>query len=199
MRENTEKLNKVELSLIKIGVDIARKGEGALFVVGDHVAYRELLKQKFIPFNMFDEGSRKVLISLATIDGAVLLNKKGIVYGCGAMIYTKRSFSGYGTRHAAACSASLEGKATAILVSEEEKKVKVFKRGELFLQVDALDKHVKENIGEINRVLQSIGFASVPSLLSTAGIISFTLPIASSILIFGVPYYIFKRYLEVRS
>ena len=48
------KLKKgIEKTLIEVGLKIAKRGEGALFIVGD-VEYRELVDQTVPPFNIIE-------------------------------------------------------------------------------------------------------------------------------------------------
>jgi DNA integrity scanning protein DisA with diadenylate cyclase activity len=190
----SEKAKKIEEILMKVGVDVAKKGEGALFVVTDKCKYKKLLKQKIEPFSIFEQGASKLLLSIAMIDGAVIVNHEGVVVDYGAKIDSKGVFKGYGTRHSAAYSASKCPDTIAILISQEEKKIKIFKKGKLTVQIDALEKDVVKHIAEANNILESIGVGT----LSTIGVgaLAPTLGIAvvPGIVLFGVPYYLFKKF-----
>lgn len=193
------KIEKIEEILIKAGIEIARKGEGALFVISDDCRYKRLLKQKMKPFSIFEKGAFKILVSVATIDGAVIINKRGIVEDYGAMIKTKKVFKGYGTRHSAAYSASLYSETTAILVSQEEKKVKIFRNGNLVMQVDALQKNIEKKISEVSGILESIGVGTLSSLGVSALIPGLGIAIIPGIIIFGVPYYLLRRFIKQKD
>jgi len=192
-----ERAAKIEEALIKVGIDIVKKGEGALFIISDNIQYKPLLKQKIHPFSIFEEGARKILISIATIDGAVIINREGIVVDYGAMIKSKKVFKGYGTRHAAAYSASLFPDTVAILASEENKKIRIFKKGKMVLQIDALEKNIKKSVSEASELLESVGFGTFSSLgvstMAAAGLLPFGISILPGIILFGAPYYILKR------
>ena len=88
---------KIEERILKIALELAKKGEGALFIIGDKVNYSPLIKQKIPKFNIFDVGASKLLISLATVDGAVIINTQGDVTAYGAMIKKAKPLTGYGS------------------------------------------------------------------------------------------------------
>lgn len=187
-------LKKMEEILIKVGIELARKGEGALFVVSENVPHQLLLKQKIEPFSIFEHGAEKILTSIATIDGAVVINHKGDVQCYGALIKPKKVFQGYGTRHSAAYSASLCPNTLSILVSEEERKVKIFKEGKMMMQIDALEKGVENKVSEFGGILESIGFGTFSSIGIAAVAPSLAVAILPGILLFGVPYYLIKKF-----
>lgn len=191
MREKTKKIEEI---LIQVGIEIAKKGEGALFIISDNCKYKKLLKQKIEPFSIFETGAKKLLFSIGIIDGAVIINKKGIVVDYGAKIESKKVYNGYGTRHAAAYSASLNKETIAILVSQEEKKIKIFKQGKIIIQIDALQKNVEKQVSKINEILESVGVGTI----STIGISTLApglgIAIVPGIILFGVPYYLLKKF-----
>ena len=133
---NKNETKKAEEILLRVGTEIAKKKEGALMVISDNCNYKLLRHQKIQPFSLFERGAEKMLENLAVVDGAVIVNTHGIVVDYGAMIKAKNVFPGYGTRHSAAYSASLFKNTTAILVSEEEQNIKVFRKGELIEKRD---------------------------------------------------------------
>ncbi|MEM4330465.1 MAG: DNA integrity scanning protein DisA nucleotide-binding domain protein [Candidatus Pacearchaeota archaeon] len=185
---------KIEETLISVGIEIARKGEGALFIVSENCKYKRLLKQKIEKFSIFDVGAKKLLVSIATIDGAVIINKQGIVLDYGAKIDSKKVFKGYGTRHAAAYSASLNKDTIAILVSQEEKKVKIFKKGKIIVQIDALQKDVEKQISKVNDILESIGVGTLSTISVAVLAPTLGISLVPGIVFFGIPYYLFKKY-----
>ena len=122
MKEKKEKTNheikKLEETLIQVGLRIAKRGEGALFVVGE-VKYTPLINQSVPPFKASENP--KLLESLALMDGAVILNKKGFVTAYGVKIKSTKVFKNFGTRHSAAISAAT-GENIVVIISEEDKK-----------------------------------------------------------------------------
>src|SRR3989344_9212702 len=118
---------KIEELLIHVGLKVAKRGEGALFIVGN-AEHKAMVRQEVPPFNAFKNP--KLLESLEIMDGAVILNKEGIVKSYGVMIKSKKIFKNFGTRHSAAISASKNGN-TVIIISEEDKKIRILKKGKM--------------------------------------------------------------------
>jgi len=185
----------VEEIIIKIAIEIAKAGEGALFVIGEKIKYDKLIKQKFQKLRVFDKGAEKILKGLAVIDGAVIINKKGDLVDYGAMIKNTKAFVGFGTRHSAAITASKNNN-ISILISEEERKVKIFKNGKYIMQIDALNKKIEKEVSFISKLLESTG-AGVIGTVGTATLVP-TLGIAliPGILVFGGSYYALKALVE---
>ncbi len=195
-KETKIDIKKIEEILIQTGIEIAKKGEGALFVVADKCKYKKLLKQKIDKFSIFESGAQKLLLSIAMIDGAVVINSSGEVVQYGAKLESKGVFKGYGTRHAAAYSVSKDKGVTAILVSQEEKKIKIFKEGKVIVQVDALQKGVEKQISKANQLLESIGVGTLSTIGVSALAPTLGIAIVPGIVLFGAPYYIFKKYFK---
>lgn len=190
-----EKIKEIEEKILKIAIEIIREGNGALFVVGNKVEYERLLKQKFEPFSIFDDGAEKLIKGLAIIDGAILIDKNGMVKEYGAMIKKTKAFVGYGTRHAAAFSASANNN-MAVLCSEEEKKIKIFKNGKYIMQIDALDKNIERNVSKITNILEVVGAGFLGTFGVGALAPSLGLTLIPGVLIFGGSYYAFKSIFE---
>jgi len=186
------KIKKIEEKVLKIALELARKGEGALFVIGDKVKYDSLIKQKIQKFNIFDNGAEKILKSIATIDGAIIINKGGDVVGYGAMIKKAKPYVGYGTRHAAAVTASEKGN-ISVMCSEEERKVKIFRDGKFIMQMDALQKNIEKEIPKVASFLESIGAGLIGAIGVTALVPALGIALLPGVIIFGVGYYAFKE------
>jgi len=189
-------IKDIEKILIKIGIEIARKAEGALFIISDTLRYKKLLKQKIESFSVFEEGAKKLLLSIAMIDGAVIIDSTGLVLDYGAKIDSKKVFKGYGTRHSAAYSASFEKDTIVILVSQEERKIKIFKKGKIIAQIDALEKNVEKSVDSVQDVLESIGVGAISTIGVAAVAPTLGIAVVPGILLFGVPYYLFKKLKE---
>ena len=193
MKKN--KLKDIEEKIIKIGIEIAREGNGALFVIGEKVDYEKLMKHKFGKLNIFDKGAEKILKGLAVIDGAVIINKEGDLIAYSVLIKKAKAFVGFGTRHAAAMTASKNGN-ISILISEEERKIKVFKEGKYLMQIDPLQKNVEKEIPLMTKVLESTG-AGIIGTIGTA-VLAPTLGVAliPGIIVFGGSYFAIKSFFE---
>jgi len=191
MKEKTEEINqgkKIEELLIQVGLKIAKRGEGALFIVGD-VDYKPLVKQEVPPFNAFENP--KLLESLSIMDGAVILAENGIVKAYGVMVKSRKVLKNFGTRHSAAISSSKKGN-LVVVVSEEDKKIRVLKEGKVIMQIDSLQKNVEKNVSKAVDLLESVGAGTLGTV--GAGILAPGLGIAllPGIVLFGSAYYLTK-------
>jgi len=193
MKKITEK--DIEEKIIKIAIEIARQGDGALFVIGNNIRHQRLFKQKFEPFSIFDRGAEKLLKGLAVIDGAVVIDKTGEVKKYGVMIKGARAFMGFGTRHAAAISASKNGN-VSVLCSEEEKKVKIFKNGRYIMQIDVLQKNIEKNISGISTILETVGAGFIGTIGAVTLAPALGITLIPGVLIFGGSYYTLKLILN---
>jgi DNA integrity scanning protein DisA with diadenylate cyclase activity len=197
------RIKKVEEVVLRAAVEVVRKEEGALFVIGP-ARYERLLKQRVKPFSVFDKGAEKTLLGLAIVDGAVIIDADGMVQDYGAMIKNTKPYKGYGTRHAAAITAARNG-TTSILCSEEERKIKVFRKGRLCMEIDALHKDIDKNIKNISTLLEShdvrnlfesigAGFIGTVGLTALAPAVGIAL--VPGVLVFGGGYYAFKKFFQ---
>ena len=185
---NKKELKKLEEILIHVGLKVARRNEGALFVVGN-VDYKNLVDQSVPPFLVMENP--KLLESLAMMDGAVIINPDGFMKAYGVMIRSKRTFKNFGTRHSAALEAS-KGYNLAVLVSEEDKKVRIFKGGKMIMQIDALQKNVEESISGAVNMLETVGAGTIGAIGTSFLVPSLGISLLPGILVFGSAYYLTK-------
>jgi DNA integrity scanning protein DisA with diadenylate cyclase activity len=184
----SKEFKNLEELLIQVGLKIAKRGEGALFIVGD-VKYKTLVDQSVKKFNVMKNP--KLLESLALMDGAVIIDKKGNLIVYGAMVKSTRTLKNFGTRHSAAFSASQKGN-LVVVVSEEDRKVRILKDGKMVMQIDALQKNVEKSISQAVNLLESVGAGAIGAI--GTGLIAPTLGIAlvPGIVVFGSVYYLTK-------
>lgn len=175
--------------LVQVGLRIAKRGEGALFVVGE-VEYEKLIDQTVPPFKA--ASNPKLLESLALMDGAVVIDHEGMVKAYGVMVKSTSVFKNFGTRHSAAMSASKVEGNLVVIVSEEDKKVRIMKEGNVVMQIDALQKDVEESVPQAVRVLESVGAGTIGTI--GTGILAPGLGIAllPGVIVFGSAYYLGK-------
>jgi DNA integrity scanning protein DisA with diadenylate cyclase activity len=190
-----KKIQDIEEKVIKISLEIAKDGEGCLFLIGEKVSYDNLIKKKSIKLNIFEKGAEKILKGLSVIDGAVILDNKGNLIAYGAMVKKAKPFLGFGTRHAAAMTGSKNGN-IAILASEEERKVKIFKDGKYIMQLDALQKGVVKNASTASKILESTGAGFLGTLGTVTLAPTVGIALIPGIIIFGGSYYAIKSILE---
>ncbi|MBU0466773.1 MAG: DNA integrity scanning protein DisA nucleotide-binding domain protein [Nanoarchaeota archaeon] len=183
----TDDISKeLQESLIQVGLKIAKRREGALFVVGD-VKHTPLVEQSVNSFNV--ANNPKLLESLALMDGAVVIGKNGKMLSYGALILgRKRVFKNFGTRHSAALSASRNNN-LSVLVSEEDRKLRIFKNGKLIIQIDPTAKGVEKSVSDAINVLESVGAGTIGALGTSLLVPSLGIYLVPGIVVFGSVYY----------
>ncbi|MEM3113342.1 MAG: DNA integrity scanning protein DisA nucleotide-binding domain protein [Candidatus Pacearchaeota archaeon] len=188
-RTKEEELEKkIQELLITVGLRIAKRGDGALFVVGD-VDYKPLIDQQVPSFNALKNP--KLLESLALMDGAVILNKEGIVTAYGVMIKSKKTFKNFGTRHSAGLTAS-KGDNLVVIVSEEDRKIRILKNGKMVMQIDALQKDVEKSVPQAVNILESLGAGTVGAIGTSLLVPGLGIALIPGIVVFGSAYYLAK-------
>lgn len=180
---------KLQETLVQVGLRIAKRGEGALFVVGD-VEYKTLVEQSVPPFNAVENP--KLLESLALIDGAVIIDKNGIVRAYGAMIKTRVAFKNFGTRHSAGLSASKKPGNLVIIVSEEDKKIRILREGKMIMQIDALQRNVEQSVSQVVNILESIGAGTLGTIGTSLLVPTLGIALLPGVVLFGSAYYLGK-------
>lgn len=186
---DNKSLKKLEEVLVQVGLRIAKRGEGALFVVGD-IEYKVLIDQTVPPFKVMDNP--KLLESLALMDGAIIIDNNGLLKAYGAMIKSTTTFKNFGTRHSAGLTASKKKGNLVVLISEEDRKIRVLKDGKMVMQIDALQKNVESSVNEAVNILEGVGAGTIGAigtsiLAPTAGI-----ALLPGIILFGSGYYLIK-------
>ena len=130
--------------ILNISKSLAKEKQGALFIIADrdkisgnyHPHYPQLL----FTGNLLSKGMDAVIEKLATLDGAMIFTPDGIMIAYGSRILKSETVIGFGTKHAAARGITLyDPTSTAVLVSEESGWIKVFQKGDIVLETDAVD------------------------------------------------------------
>lgn len=181
-------IKKLEEILIQVGLRIAKRGEGALFVIGD-VDYEPLVEQSVPPFKV--GANLKLLESLALIDGAVIIDRQGFMRAYGVLIKTKKTLKGFGTRHSAALTAS-SGNNLVVLVSEEDRKVRILKNGKMIMQLDALQKGVEQSVSGAVNMLESVGAGTIGAIGTSLLVPGLGIALLPGIVVFGSAWYLGK-------
>ncbi|MFA4953049.1 MAG: DNA integrity scanning protein DisA nucleotide-binding domain protein [Candidatus Pacearchaeota archaeon] len=183
-----KEFKKLEEVLIQVGLRIAKRGEGALFVVGD-VEYKPLVDQRVPPFAVVNNP--KLLESLALMDGAVIIDFNGRLKAYGVKIKSTKVFKNFGTRHSAALSAAKKGN-LVVVISEEDRKVKILKEGKMVMQLDALQKDVEKTVPGAVDFLESIGAGTIGAIGTSLLVPTLGLTLLPGVVIFGSAYYLIK-------
>jgi len=190
MTTKNKDIQKIEEILIAIAIKIAKQEKGCLFVIKQNgLQYENLIPQDVKPFRIIDNQRR--LEALALVDGACIIDKNGDLIAYAAQISNTKTFKGFGTRHSAAFTASLN-KNIAILASEEDKKIRVFKNGKLLMQIDPMEKNIEHRTKEAVNVLESIGAGSIVTLGASVLAPTLGITLIPGIVIFGSTYYLIK-------
>jgi DNA integrity scanning protein DisA with diadenylate cyclase activity len=185
----------IEKKLIDSAIRIIKEGEGCLFVIkkGD-LSYEPLMVNDFKPFSIFEDIYQKRMDILAKVDGACIINDKGELIAYGMRINSTMSFTGFGTRHSAAYTASYGN--LAILGSQENKKVRIFKEGRIIMQIDALEKGIEQQTGNAVSILESVGVGTLGAIGAGLMLPTLGITLIPGILVFGSSHFIAKYILK---
>jgi DNA integrity scanning protein DisA with diadenylate cyclase activity len=187
---NDKDFKELQEFLIQVSIKVAKRNEGAMFVVGGNVSHKPLVKQTVPPFNV--KTNPKLLESLALMDGAIIIDEKGMLVAYGTMIKSTKVYPNFGTRHSAAISASKKAD-LVVLVSEEDKKVRIFKGGKMVMQIDPFEKGVEKAVPEAVNVLESVGAGTLGALGTSILVPSLGIYLVPGIVLFGSAYYLAKE------
>lgn len=140
--------------LLTIALELAEEGKegkpvGTIFVLGDHEKVMELSSQMIInPFgavpeserNVMDAGLKETLREFSSIDGAFVIRDDGLVLAAGRHLKASAEDThlpqGLGARHRSAAGITALTGAVAIVISESTGEVRVFSRGQVFMEID---------------------------------------------------------------
>jgi DNA integrity scanning protein DisA with diadenylate cyclase activity len=148
--------SQVVEQIIHVALEIGAQGYeghpvGTIFVVGDTARVMEQSRQiNLNPFQRMPEAERNVmdptiteaLKSFAVLDGAFVLGEEGVVHAAGRYLQSSLASSeevrlpmGLGARHRAAAAVTVRNRAIAVTVSQTTGTVRVFREGEIALEL----------------------------------------------------------------
>ena len=189
MKNNLKSKNQIEEVIVEVALKIAKRGEGALFVIGE-VDYETLVDQNIPSFKIVNNP--KLLESLALMDGAIIINKDGFLKAYGAMIKSTSTLKNFGTRHSAGVTASKNSENFVAIVSEEDKKIRILREGKIVMQIDALQKDIEKSVSQVVKLLESIGAGTIGTIGASILVPSWGLALLPGVIIFGSTYYLSK-------
>ncbi|MFH0714245.1 MAG: DNA integrity scanning protein DisA nucleotide-binding domain protein [Candidatus Diapherotrites archaeon] len=183
----------IQETCIEVAMEVARGGEGCLLVVGDTDSFNTHFPNFFekSKSTIFEEGMDKVLVKLAEIDGAIVVDSKGKIKAYGARITRQSTHRGSGTRHAAAKGVSEEKGIVSILASEEDKMVKIFKDGNQLVEINPFTKGVDSHVSKIVRFVNSPEGA-----LATGAAVAIPFLGIPGVIVFAGSYYVARNLLK---
>ena len=187
IENSTEIRSEVMRNILNISKSLAKENQGALFIIAERKSidgnYRLHYPQIQFAGNLLSKGMNAVVEKLATLDGAMIFSPEGEMIAYGSRILKSETLLGFGTKHAAARGITLyDEKVTAVLVSEESGWIKVFQKGDIVLETDAVDIE-PSTLDKVSRFLTNQDTA----LLASAGIAAAALG-APVVLIVGGAY-----------
>jgi len=145
--------SQVVESLIHTAMEIGAEGYeghpvGTILVIGDSTAVMEKSRQLILnPFQGISEAERNVLDppireavkTFSALDGAFIIREDGVVLAAGRYLLSMsrevKLPMGLGARHTAAASITAESKSMTITVSQTTGAVRVFREGEIVLEL----------------------------------------------------------------
>jgi diadenylate cyclase len=140
-------------ALIQLALQIGQEGFeghpiGTIICIGDHTAVLETSRQLTInPFqglseaerNVLDPKIREAIKNFSVLDGAFIIREDGVVLAAGRYLSAKdddvKIPLGLGARHAAAASITATTKCIAMVVSQTSGAVRLFKDGNIVLEL----------------------------------------------------------------
>jgi DNA integrity scanning protein DisA with diadenylate cyclase activity len=145
--------SQVVEQIIHVALEIGAQGYeghpiGTIFVIGDATAVMERSRQITLnPFqgmsesdrNVMDPTIREALKTFAVLDGAYVIREDGVVLTAGRYLQASsdevRLPMGLGARHRAAAAVTVGQRCVAVTVSQTTGTVRVFKGGEIVLEL----------------------------------------------------------------
>jgi len=165
LREDMKKINnktnnfnkKTIAQVTSLVNEMANKKKGSFFIITKEDIsskyerlYPDLFSHKKI--NIKDKETQTLLIALAELDGAIVVDDSGYVIDYGVKIKKTKILLGHGTRHSAARGISQTKNVLPIISSEEDGRVRIFREGEMVAEINprtGKDKQFFEKIGEL--------------------------------------------------
>lgn len=147
--------------VIDVAMRLARQGRegrplGTIFVLGESEALEPHLRQLVLnpceghpqkKRNIHDDEFFESLREFAALDGAFVVNKRGIVESAGtyidAPVPKTKIRSGLGARHTAAAAITATTEAIAVVISESSGNVTVFHEGKEILELEKTQTHAQ--------------------------------------------------------
>ena len=192
----TDKQKGIEKVLLDTAIKLSANGIGSIsvFNIGQPINYDDLFEKDIEQFDIIESPRRFEVVS--GVDGACIINSEGKLISYSAMIKDAKPYKGFGTRHAAAYTASLNDN-LVIMTSEEDRKVRVFRNGVLLMQIDPTEKEVKHKTKEAVGLLETIGVGAVSTIGASILIPTLGITLIPGIIIFGSSHYALKNIINL--
>jgi DNA integrity scanning protein DisA with diadenylate cyclase activity len=141
-------------SVLNLAIELANQGRegkpaGTIFVIGDDEKVMQLSSQMIInPFKGYAEEERNIISpelrntvkEFSAMDGAFVIREDGVLLAAGRYLSAAQEKQvlpmGLGSRHVAAAGITSVTAAMAIVVSESSGDVRIFKGGNIFMEIE---------------------------------------------------------------
>jgi hypothetical protein len=133
--------------------------EGSLFVIeskkvsGYYKSGCTIYKESGQLLSVMDESDKQVIRKLASLDGAMIIDSQGRMKSYGATLVNSNSFTGHGKRHEFAKGTSIAcPEVTCVLTSEEDRRIRIFRHGELVVDINSrsrMPRTAKDKVAEL--------------------------------------------------
>jgi len=107
----------------------------------------------------------------------------------GVMIKSTRTLKNFGTRHSAGITASQKGN-LVIVVSEEDRKLRILREGKMIMQIDALQKDTEKAIPKAVGLLESVGVGTIGTIGTSLLVPTLGIALVPGIIVFGSVHYL---------
>lgn len=135
----------VEKDIVKLLIDMAMEfgqdKKGSFFIVTSRNLkneytwlYTNILEETKV--NVKNKRMLPLIQKLAELDGAIIVDDKGYLLAYGAQIKKTKIYRGHGTRHSAALGVSTIPGTLAIISSEEDGAVRIFRNGLTLVEIN---------------------------------------------------------------
>lgn len=131
--------------IIDLAMEFGQEKKGSFFIVTSRNVrpyyrwlYTDILKDTWV--NIKNKRTLPLVRKLAELDGAVIIDDEGRLVAYGAEIKITKTFKGHGTRHSAALGISTIPGTLAIISSEEDGAVRIFRNGMNFVEINPYTK-----------------------------------------------------------
>jgi len=93
--------------------------------------------KKISRLSLFNKSDLPVIKKLASLDGAMIINRKGELVSISATLIHSYTYLNHGKRHAFALGTTrVAPEVVCVLASEEDRKIRVFKEGVCYAEID---------------------------------------------------------------
>ena len=86
-----------------------------------------------------------------------------------------------------------------MLISEEDRKIRILKNEKMIMQIDALQKNVEKNVSSAVNVLESVGAGTLGSIGTGLLVPSLGIAFLPGVIIFGSAYFMSRMLLKKSS